>query len=1309
MTSIEDNIVQTRVLVDWDGDSFFNEGVLQSTPINNFPSQLYATGSFLRGFDTTGLVENYTDTVDPSERGFIKRGIRLGDQAITIRFLLDDYRDFQPHIGDITNHAPGANRRLFAEYPYSVLPVDGQTARLVATPPIYDNGLVGALVGTNRYATLLGASNTHTYSNEYETTGYWDAPKRWSKSISAGGAFTWGGFDAIVPTQTYTLVCYLYAPRKNFTVSSVTIQPRIYGDGGAAGTPNFGRQDMGGADVALNVDTWTAVREVFTVPAGATKMSLDLQVAAGMGGVEFYIGGIMLLDGNVALPDRFWDEEVGYISDQFSFVVPGDSQPYVYSYWVKSPNGITKLSPTKHVGVIGTNTVTDTALSDITVTSSWQRVNMAVAADSAERGVWLTFTAEKSGVPVDASHAGDVEFSGFMITEGSIDTYPYHAGTLYGYDDISDYVLSVNTDSGRSSFNDTLPAEGVATFQLNNADRRFSPSNPTSPLYGYLVQNRKVKVQLWNSVTSAWVDLWSGWTYQYDVVPGEINSNQATIECQQGIFRLAEGTLTVPVLANTTNDVLARTIIENSGWRSTSSVLQSFVGLHTLVGENAYVMDAPLLYDVVETGVNQIEVSGKDWANATDPRKALEDILEAENGAMWINRDGSISVVNRNHWIKSTVDDTFVLDTEVNSAEYAYGQDIVNSVDVTLTKNKALSGQTVWETKRPVAVAPRQVWVIDLNPEYTEGRAKTVIEYTLDGMTKNVYTKDTGINTVTTDAAATQAQSDAVSVELLGSAGERPRLRVTNKAAVKLWVHLAINGTYLDTGDGEIVRIEDDVAVNIVQGRHNVAFSSPVITTERQAESYGSYRILRQAYPLGEFGSFKITVRNQADLNRILLLQPGSVVVLSEVKSAEDTLTHAIIGESISIADSHTLSVTYRAARSLQEKFAKTDISVTAESTPNLIPLGSTIEPTNGGTVGKKTVVAEGISEVDYWQVGRGHGSKLVFAPSRDQLRVYRATEDIGVYPATDSAGNATGIQGAVVEAENMVNNRSIDMPTGYTRVLRMLPRTDIPATFVAAGTGQAFWGVKRSSNADASVAGIAHDCYFTALADAKYIARLEAWRPGSFLSGSITLKPLGNRADGNSGVVPAVDLVGWNVMTAAVPVINTYSTSGGGNVTTAFEARYASGVYIPTSTLGFKIVSETNQLSPGAFINLCVLRYSDYGRISGTFLDSTISHKYSVFAKLDHDSVSASYTLTVIAEDGSTIGTHAQTLTDSSVTQFEVNIPAGNTSAWAYLTRTTEGVDDAKIYIYGYGVTKAAVTSYLDLLVPNTQEKAFA
>ena len=375
--------------------------------------------------------------------------------------------------------------------------------------------------------------------------------------------------------------------------------------------------------------------------------------------------------------------------------------------------------------------------------------------------------------------------------------------------------------------------------------------------------------------------------------------------------------------------------------------------------------------------------------------------------------------------------------------------------------------------------------------------------------------------------------------------------------------------------------------------------------------------------------------------------------------------------------------------------------SVLSDATVNMIPAARLLRaaPTNGGVFATTVWNTESLGDIMYWQTGHGHDNKLVLAPTRDQLVVKYPLDDLKFYPRLDSGSNV--IPAWPVVEDYRVRNRQIDVFTNGS----LLPGNQNMLTFLTPGRTQvtpvaaANMGAYLGTVPDATTSTFMPYVTIPVLPAAKYIARLQ------YIFAAVNESVLFNPFVKN-GVAPAR----W-AGTSALLFPAKVAEAGANmlHLERVFRATASGANGQDVGTIGFQIFGSSIAYENEPLINMHMLRYSDYGRVGGTFLDTTVSHKYSLFARTDYADVAVSYTLTVIAEDGSTIGTDTQTISNSTVTKFEVNIPSGNKSAWAYLTKTTNDWRDTRVYIYGYGITLNSVSTYLDLLVSDNQDKIYA
>lgn len=129
--------------------------------------------------------------------------------------------------------------------------------------------------------------------------------------------------------------------------------------------------------------------------------------------------------------------------------------------------------------------------------------------------------------------------------------------------DVTAYVRSISVRRGRSRELDTFTAGGC-TLVLKNYDRRFDPTNRTSPYFGQLVP--RVRVQVTSDSIAVFDGYVEDWSYQYDVA----GQAEATVVCVDGLALLSQTSLdaytnTQDTPADRITAILARTSVDYTG------------------------------------------------------------------------------------------------------------------------------------------------------------------------------------------------------------------------------------------------------------------------------------------------------------------------------------------------------------------------------------------------------------------------------------------------------------------------------------------------------------------------------------------------------------------------------------------------------------------------------------------------------------------------------------------------------------------------------------------------------------------------
>lgn len=129
-------------------------------------------------------------------------------------------------------------------------------------------------------------------------------------------------------------------------------------------------------------------------------------------------------------------------------------------------------------------------------------------------------------------------------------------------DDISRYVKDFSCTLGITRPDELVAYTGTLDITLNNADRRFSPLYSASPYYGNMVGGKPVKATITQGGST--YTIWTGYTRQFAVTPGQYKSREATIACVDLMARLQDEMIAIPLQENVAGSTLLKHIINTT-------------------------------------------------------------------------------------------------------------------------------------------------------------------------------------------------------------------------------------------------------------------------------------------------------------------------------------------------------------------------------------------------------------------------------------------------------------------------------------------------------------------------------------------------------------------------------------------------------------------------------------------------------------------------------------------------------------------------------------------------------------------------
>lgn len=205
-----------------------------------------------------------------------------------------------------------------------------------------------------------------------------------------------------------------------------------------------------------------------------------------------------------------------------------------------------------------------------------------------------------------------------------------------GWTDETARVRHIHARSGFAQPHARIPAVGRCEIVLDNADRRFTPGNASSPLAGNLLPRKEVKVTA-SDGTTTWT-LWHGFIEAIEPGAGDWNGKECVLRAVDGVALLEQ----------------ARVSVEHASSQT------PFNALYPLVS-GAGVADTD-----IHTGDDALTDVGKDWLpENTRVLDAVRQVCDATYGRFWVARDGTAT-----YWTRGDQQDPTASDALTVGADY---------------------------------------------------------------------------------------------------------------------------------------------------------------------------------------------------------------------------------------------------------------------------------------------------------------------------------------------------------------------------------------------------------------------------------------------------------------------------------------------------------------------------------------------------------------------------------------------------------------------------------------------------------------
>ena len=495
------------------------------------------------------------------------------------------------------------------------------------------------------------------------------------------------------------------------------------------------------------------------------------------------------------------------------------------------------------------------------------------------------------------------DIAGLMLTLGTAASTVYNTGaTTDRYEDVTEDVISASWNMGMDKKR-LIPTEGDLTLALNNTTRRYSPRYTGSPLFGVLEHGIRVQIEVARS-NGVYVVMWTGFIAGYAVHPGgTLGDLQTVITAQQGVFKLDEVTLQDTLKENVTFPTVLESVL-TSGWYP-ASVSHVAVLDKSLLDVDTWLVEFDEVYNA-DSGLTTFPLVGDGWSDSnTRPSKVLEQLMEVEQGWLFLQRDGKFWFRNRDHYIFNTAADlTLSLDTQANRARYVYSPLEINAVNITYYPSGVLDDQIVWTSRRAVPAKAKRRFKIRPKFQYEEG-AKTTVKslnaFGIAGNSSTVTAVDAGGNVVSTSLF--QAESELKNGKAI--------VTLYNNAPFQIFFSLQLKGTIEVNVNTEELEI---VGENISRDKRVETINNRLVKDDTMATNLANYIITLKGQAFDEFTGVQIHARDATWTDRMIDTTPGELLSLTEFQTGVTSKKHLIIGEDCTWTPGH-LVIEYQLSR----------------------------------------------------------------------------------------------------------------------------------------------------------------------------------------------------------------------------------------------------------------------------------------------------------------------------------------------------------------------------------------------------------
>jgi hypothetical protein len=405
--------------------------------------------------------------------------------------------------------------------------------------------------------------------------------------------------------------------------------------------------------------------------------------------------------------------------------------------------------------------------------------------------------------------------------------------------DLTPDVLAVSWRLGMRAPYDAVAAPTRGEITLHNADGAYGPERGTIPLHpgvNVIIQANGGETLLRAAIAHV------------EPESGDLGGRTCAVHLAGPEDRLQAARVLIPLLVNVRASAVLDALLDQPG-------LSGFSRLF-------------------DTGRSVFAYVGDTWADGVQALRAVRQVVEAERGRFFTDRQGRLVFYERGR-LDTGQPVQALFANDFDALDYVYGDDLVNQVRVTVRPRAVgAAGSVLWQLESAVRIAPGECRQIRAALRDSAGNPMAGRDL-IDPLAVTDYQANSAADGTGTDL------TTLVTLALVSGAvgGSSVLLEACNTSSQTAYLlpGARLRGTPLYQADAMLVEALDDTSID-TYGVHALAFNLPYLVTVDEAEALAHYHLDRRKQPTGRVVTLNPNPHRRADVLPLTLFDRITVI-----------------------------------------------------------------------------------------------------------------------------------------------------------------------------------------------------------------------------------------------------------------------------------------------------------------------------------------------------------------------------------------------------------------------------------------------